>query len=269
MKTERNPGREPQSGPDGDEREPAVHDPDGVGKERASSAGASGSSTSLEAARAEQPLAQPCPCGQPVYERQERVRIEREETVGGGHEHAPGDPAELREKLPLSLPAPGDVLDHRVRETEVERPVGEGEAAPVRAHRAHARERGGETVELGLADRGDALGPRVARLEEVVARAAPEGRVGHPDVEHRCLGARSEELEEEAELAFPAAKRHAQRRPRVKPSRERSGAGGARSCSARAGATYAALRPPAGAARHEAAARSEAMCDQREPHAAQ
>ncbi len=44
-----------------------------------------------------------------------------------------GDPAELGDELPLTVAAAGDVLDHGVREAEVEGAVGEGQLAPVGA----------------------------------------------------------------------------------------------------------------------------------------
>ena len=120
----------------------------------------------------------------------------------------------------------GDVLDHGVREAEVELAVRERKLAPVGAHRGHGREGGGEAVELGVADAGDALGPRVERLEEVVARAVPERRVGHADVDHGRLGAGLEEIEEEAQLPFPAPQRDASRSA-MHHRKESNGAGGA------------------------------------------
>ena len=75
-------------------------------------------------------------------------------------------------------------------------------------------------VEPGVADRGDPLGPRVERLEEVVGRAGAERRVGDPDVDHRRLRPRAEQLEEQLQLPLTAA----QRDPRGDPAQHRRSA---------------------------------------------
>ena len=117
-----------------------------------------------------------------------------------------------------AVAAAGDVLDDRVREPEVERAVREGQVAAVGAHRAHLRERRREPVELGPADPGDLLRPRVERLEEVVRRAGAERRVGD-----------------------------ARRRPRSSPGRA-AGARGTAGASAPGSAWTRARRPGAASA---------------------
>ncbi len=105
------------------------------------------------------------------------MRVDREPAVRGGNKDAPGDPAELLDEAPLLAPPARDVLDHGVREAELERAVGEGERAPVRLHDGHPRKRRGEAVEPGVADGGDLPRPGVARLEEVVAELAARHRL--------------------------------------------------------------------------------------------
>src|SRR5439155_22479497 len=117
-------------------------------------------------------------------------------------------------EAPLRIATAGDVLYDRVREADVERPVGEGQVAPVGPHRGDRREGGREAVERRLPDCGHALGPGVKRLEEVVRRTAAERGVGDADVDHGRLGPRAKELEEEPRLAFAAPQRDARRDPR-------------------------------------------------------
>ena len=187
----------------------------------------------VEAARAQQRARARGPSRKPVDERQQRVRVDREPAVRRRHEDLPGDAAELGDEPPLPVPAAGDVLDDGVREAEVELAVGERQLAPVGADRRDGREGGGEAIELGVADGGDPLGPRVERLEEVVARAAAERRVGDADVDDGRLRAGLEEVEEEAQLPLPAPQRDASRSA-VQHRTESNGAGGAAGGSARA-----------------------------------
>ena len=90
-------------------------------------------------------------------------------------------------------------------------PSANGQRPAVRADGTHERERGGETIELGVADAGDPLGPRVERLEEVVARAAAERRVRHADVDDGRPRARLHALDEEIELPHAASHGHRRR----------------------------------------------------------
>ena len=144
-------------------------------------AGSSTSSNGITRSRARR--------GQPVHEREQRVHLEREPPVRRRDEDAACDAAELVHEPPLPVAAAGDVLDDRVREAEVERAVGERQLAPVGSNRVHLWERSDEAIELGVADGGDPVGPGIHRLEEVVARAAAERRIGHADVDDRRLAA--------------------------------------------------------------------------------
>jgi hypothetical protein len=114
------------------------------------------------------------------------------------------DPAELVHEATLPFSATGDVLDDRVGEADLEGRVEEGKVSAVRLHDGHLRERGGETVETSVSDCGQAIGPWVERLEEIVRRPASERRVGDTDVEHRRLRARLKQLEEALQLPLAA-----------------------------------------------------------------
>ncbi len=199
----RPPARGGQHGTHRNERHPAARDPHRIREERGELSGAERVEHVVEAARSKQAVAARAR-REPVRERQQRVRVEREPAVRRRHEHAPGDAAELGDELPLTFAPTGDVLDDRVREAEVERAVGERQLAAVRADRGDEREGGGEAVELGVADGGDPLRPRVEGLEEVVARAASEGRVGDADVDDGRLRAGPVQVEEEAKLPLAA-----------------------------------------------------------------
>ena len=63
--------------------------------------------------------------GQPVDDGEPRVHLDREATVRRRDEHAATDPESLRDELPLTR-SPTEMLDHGVREDDVERPVREG-----------------------------------------------------------------------------------------------------------------------------------------------
>jgi hypothetical protein len=104
--------------------------------------------------------------------------------------------------------AVADVLEHRVREPEVERPVRERQRPAVGLHGRDLGERLGEARERRHADRGDPRGPRIPGLEEVVG-TIPERRVGHADVQDRGLGPRTERLQKEVELPPAAPQRDA------------------------------------------------------------
>ena len=70
------------------------------------------------------------PVRKPVDERQSRVNLERETAVGCREEHAPPDAERLRHEEPLPR-AVAHVLDHGVREDDVELAVGERKRAGV------------------------------------------------------------------------------------------------------------------------------------------
>ena len=103
-------------------------------------------------------------------------------------------------------------------------PSANGRSRPSDRTARDGRECGLEPIELGVADGGDPLGPRVERLEEVVARAGPEGCVRDADVDHGCLGTRREGFEEQAQLPLTAPHRHPG--GDVPHGTERNGAGG-------------------------------------------
>ena len=112
------------------EREPEVDDADVAGEEAA------------QVARAEQVvLPRPALAGEvvgaagrrfrkPVDERQPRVHLDREPPVRRRQEDAAPDPQGLGDEAPLAV-AVAHVLDHRVREDDVEGAVGERQRACV------------------------------------------------------------------------------------------------------------------------------------------
>ncbi len=126
------------------------------------------------------------PVWKPVHEGKSRVNLDREAAVRGGEEHAPPDAEGLRheEKLPRAV---AHVLEHGVREDDVELSVGEGKRAGVSLDVVDVRIAGTESGAVLEPQRRDLLWPRVQLLEEVerpaaVAFAEPE-LVG-ADVEH-------------------------------------------------------------------------------------
>ena len=105
---------------------------------------------------------------------------------------------------------PAHVLDHRVREDDVERAVREGQRARVALDVGDVRVAGAEPFAVVQTERRDALRPRVALLEEVHRRAAvsvPEAELVGPDVEHRRIGGRPQLVEKEPQLSLPRAQR--------------------------------------------------------------
>ena len=208
----------------------------GYGKSAASSPGPSGSSTSSKP-RARSSRRAQLAVGQPVHDGQQRVRVDREQRFGVVTKTrlATRQSSPRNRRCPCRPPATCSI--DGVREAEVERAVGERQLAPVGAHGRHPRERGGEAVELGVADGGDALGPRVERLEEVVGRAVAERRIGDADVDAPSSRAPAEEVEEQAQLPLPAPQGDASRR-HAAPQRESNGAGGTAIAPARAGSAY-------------------------------
>ena len=71
-------------------------------------------------------------------ERQPGVHLDREPEVRRGDERLPGDAERLLDEAPLLLAAP-DVLDHRVREDDVELSVLERQRERVALDVAHLR----------------------------------------------------------------------------------------------------------------------------------
>jgi 3-methyladenine DNA glycosylase/8-oxoguanine DNA glycosylase len=114
-----------------------------------------------------------------------------------------GDSKRLRDEAPLLLAAT-DVLDHGVREDDVELPVREGQLEGVTLNVARSRKALAEARSLVQPQCGDLARPGVELLEEVERPAAlvlAEGGVVGSDVEHRRLGGRRHRLHEERELA--------------------------------------------------------------------
>ena len=162
------------------------------------------------------------PLRQPVHERQPRVHLEREPAVRRRHERAARHAQRLGDEAPLLL-APADVLDHGVRERDVEGAVLEGQREGVALDVARLAIALAETLALVQPERGDPRRPGVELLEEVeraAARVLAEAEVVDSDVEHRRLLGRRHRLHEEAELPPPGAERDAvgqgHRRSRVR-----------------------------------------------------
>jgi len=148
------------------------------------------------------------PVREPVHEGKPRVDLDREAAVRRRDEHAAPDPQRLGDEALLAL-STADVLDHRVREHDVERTVLEGERARVALHIADFRVAGTKAGAVVETERGDALRPRIHLLEEVerpAAVALAEGELVGTDIEHRGVGSRVQLLEEELELAPSGAK---------------------------------------------------------------
>jgi hypothetical protein len=135
--------------------------------------------------------------------------LDRETAVRGRDEDPAADPERLRYEPALLLSA-ADMLDHRVREHDVELAVGERERACVSLHVADARIAGTEALTVLEPEGGDALGPRVVLLEEVERAASlllAEAELVCADVEDRRLGRRLELVEEQLQLAPPRPER--------------------------------------------------------------
>ena len=145
--------------------------------------------------------------GQPVDERKTRVHLDREATVGRRDEHASPYTKRLAHEAALALAA-ADVLDHRIREHDVELAVTERKGARVPLDVPNARVARTEPLAVLQPERGDPLWPGVARLEEV-ERATPvalaERKLVGPDVEHGGLSGRPQLVEEQPQLPLPRA----------------------------------------------------------------
>ena len=85
------------------------------------------------------------------------------------------------------------------------RPVWALYALVVGLDRVHARKRGGEAIEPGVANGGDPVGPGIHRLEEVVARTVAERGVRDPHVDHSRLRSGREQVEKQAKLPLAAS----------------------------------------------------------------
>ena len=121
-----------------------------------------------------------------------------------------GDAERLLDEAALLLAA-ADVLDHGVREDDVELAVRERQVEGVALDVARARVALPEPRPFVQAERRDPLRPGVELLEEVERPAtAPllaEGGVVDSDVQHRGLRGRRHRLHEERELAPPRTQR--------------------------------------------------------------
>ena len=107
----------------------------------------------------------------------------------------------------LSL-ASADVLDHGVREHDVELTVPERKLARVPLHVADPGVARAEALTVMEPQRGDALRPRVALLEEVQRPAAvslAEAELVRPDVEHGRLLRGLKLVQEQPELPLARA----------------------------------------------------------------
>ena len=137
------------------------------------------------------------------------MHLDGEEPVRRRDDDAPADAQRLGDEPPLPL-ATSDVLDHRVREDDVERPVLERERAGVPLHVADAGIATAEARAVVETEGRNSLRPGVELLEEVEGPApalVPEAELVGSDVEHRRLRRRLKLVEKEAQLAFPRTKR--------------------------------------------------------------
>ena len=125
------------------------------------------------------------PVWKPVHERKSRVNLDREAAIRRREEDAPPDAKRLRDEE--SLPhAVAHVLDHRVREDDVELPIGEGKRAGISLDVADVWIASAERGAVLEPERRDLLRPRVQLLEEVERPAAvtlAEPELVGPDIE--------------------------------------------------------------------------------------
>ena len=245
-------GRRPV-GPVRDERHAAADDPSpGTGRGRRARPGPSGSSTSSNP-RARKSRSRRGPAGQPVDERQQRVRVEREPPVRRRHEDPLARPGRARRRTAAARRG-------RRRRARSPRSRSRGRTrrrrtaarARPRAPRSTVRKSGGEPVELGVADGRDPLGPR-DRAPRRSCRSSRRrtARSVTPTSTTVVCGPGLDELEEEAELPLAAPQRDARRdaaehRRSVNDPGEVAAGGAAH--SARAPASRRRLRPPGAAA---------------------
>ena len=146
---------------------------------------------------------------EPVDERQARVHLDREPAVGRRQEHAAPDAERLRDEPSLALAA-AHVLDHRVREDDVELAVRERQRARVTLHVLDRGVASPEARAVVKPESGDPLGPRVVLLEEVhrpAAVALAEAELVGSDVENRRVRVRSQLVEEQLQLPPAGAER--------------------------------------------------------------
>jgi hypothetical protein len=162
---------------------------------------------------------------EPVNEREPRVHLDGEAPVRRGDEHAPPDPDRLRHEPTLAHGA-ADVLDHGVREDDVELTVRERERTGVALDVPDPRVANPEALALVEAERGDPVRPRVELLEEVERPAtAPlaEAELVRADVEDRGLRGRAELVEEQLQLPPPGPERDRVDEPHAWKYRVRGG----------------------------------------------
>ncbi len=136
-------------------------------------------------------------------ERQPGVHLHREASVGRRDERPAADAKCFCHEAPLADAVP-DVLDHRIREDDVELAVGERQVASVALDVPNRGVPAREARPVVQPEGGDALGPRIALLEEVERAAAvalSETQLVGTHVEHRCLRRRLQLVQEEPQLA--------------------------------------------------------------------
>jgi hypothetical protein len=95
-----------------------------------------------------------------MHEWKECVGIQREAAVGRSDENRAARSEHLLDELPLVIATP-DMLDHGIREADLERVCVEGEASTIGNDEPHLREDARERWHVLQRDSGDALGPGV------------------------------------------------------------------------------------------------------------
>src|SRR5439155_10462515 len=117
--------------------------------------------------------------GKPVDEREPGVYLDRESPVRRREKHPSPDTQGLGDE-PALLLARADVLDHGVREHNVELAVAEREVERIPLDVADRRVADAEARSVVQAARGDPIGPGMERLEEVERRAP--GALAEPEL---------------------------------------------------------------------------------------
>ena len=178
-----------------------VHDPDAPGEERletsASTAGEHRSrSSSGEPVRGVRDAV-----GEPVHKGQSRVHLDREPAIRVvTNTRRPTRSARHEEPLPHPI---AHVLDHRIREDDVERTVGEGEGTRISLHIRDVWIPRAEPDAVLEPERGNASGPRVQLLQEIERPAAvtlAEPELVGSDIEEGRLRGRLELVEKSRSL---------------------------------------------------------------------
>ena len=179
------------AGPDRDERHPPVDDPHRVREERRELLRPERVEHVVEAACAQQAVAarrRPAASGRTAAACADRAGSSRFGVVTKTRP-ATRQSSSTNRRCPSRPPATCSTT--AFEKPRSNSPSANGSSRPSARTARHLRERSREAVELGVADRRDPLRPRVERLEEVVARAAAERRVGDADVDDRRLRARA------------------------------------------------------------------------------